>query len=1038
MMKRVMLILSCLFISIGFITAQTTRVTGIVLDDIGEPVVGASVVVKGTTIGTITDVDGAFSINVPQGRNTMVFSLVGMQSVETKISQNMRITLQSNEQALDEVVVTAFGGVVKKSSISGAQTSIGGDKIAQLPVQSFDQALSGKMAGVQISMASGLLAEGTSIRVRGTNSVSLSSQPLIVIDGVPVTETTNLNVFNSGNGTRFNPLATVNPNDIESIEVLKDAAAAALYGSRAANGVLLITTKKGKIGKPQVAYAGYVGWAKAAKTPDLLNVNDFITIQNEKSQNRFGQGVLFANKSYLNDPDDKRKYDETNWLDVIFRTAFQQNHQLSVSHATEKTNYYASADYTSQEGIVIGNKLVRGGVRVNAEAQATNWLKVGISTAYSKTANDGVLSDGYLAGVTISGYNAPPNVPERLNGNYYLASGALGAGNNLYSYNGSNTFGNRFYHPSATASLNRNKNTSERVLANAFIEITPIKELKITSKIGIDYLNNFEDQYSHPDLIGLGWKGSNNGLVQDNIVWITQWNWQTYANYNKKFGLHSLGLTAGLEYQKRAYKDVYAGAGNFVFSTYNEILDGLFTDQYTGGTKNSRGFSGYFGRTSYNYDERYYVEGSLRMDYYSGFGLNNRKGIFPGVSTAWRLSKESFMQNLESKIFDDLKLRASWGLVGNSNVGPYASRTLYAGGQYADLNGVSMSQVGNRDLKWETVKKWDFGVDALLLNQRLNVSFDYWITNISDMLLDAPVPLYTGIPNAYITTNIGEMTNKGIELQINTTNIQTTDFRWTTAFNLTTVKNNVKKLTSSGNIEELPYVVAENYPLGSYKLYKWAGVNPDNGEAGYYDKDGNIKWYNPEKKVWTNTEGETVGALTADDYYLSDKTGSPTWYGNIDNSLFYKGLDVSFGLQFAGGNYVYNATAQGLMTNNLNNNISEILDRWTTPGQKTNVPRLYHADAISMRMSDRFLEKGDFLRLRDLTLGYTLPSDVIKKLGVTSLRIYARATNLFVITDYSGSDPELSTNRNSNYKVGYDNRSVPYPRTFTLGLNLNF
>lgn len=1029
-----MLLLACLFVGIGLATAQVQKVSGLVIsEEDGQPVVGASVLVKGTSLGTITDLNGGFTLpSVPVGSKFLQVSYIGMKTQDVAIKSYVKIVLKSDAAELDEVVVTAYGGSMKKSSLSGSSAQLKGDKISNLPVQSFDQAMSGKMAGVQITQSSGLLADGVSIRVRGTNSISLSSQPLVVIDGVPVSEKSNVNVFNGGNGTRFNPMASINPNDIESMEVLKDAAAAALFGSRAANGVLMITTKRGKEGKANVSYNGYVGVSTAANLPDLLNGQEFIDITNEKAANRWGAGTTIAawdsNKS------------ETDWLDECFRTGFTQNHSLSVSGGTGKMSLYGSADWTQQDGIAIGNSLERYSIRLNSDVQANKWLKVGLSANYSKTENNGVLSDGYLAGVTVAAYNAMPNVPSMLNGDYSLdGNGLLGRGANLYSYNGVKTYLNSFNHPVATLDLQRNANTVERLLGNIYIELTPIKNLKITTKYSIDNLTNFEDQYSSPRVAGLG--KAYNGLVQDNTAWLRQWNWQNFANYSFNIKEHSVGVMAGLEYEKRTYKDIYSGAGNFVFDTYQNILDGLYVDNYSGGTMNSRGLSSYFARVTYNWNNRYFFEGSFRTDAYSGFYRDSRWGYFPGASAAWRMKEESFLKDVD--FLTDLKVRASWGLVGNSNVDPYAYRTLFAGGQYADINGVSMSQVGNTGLQWEKVEKIDFGADASFFDGRINVVFDYWRTNVRDMILDAPVIHIAGLPDSKITTNIGSMYNEGIELQLNTTNINTDDWKWNSSLNFTTVKNKVTKLAGDDILATACAKVGE--PLGVWRLYRYAGVDSETGRAGYYDATNKVKYYNADYSIaeadrWTYADGTKATPLGTDDLEIQHgKTGTPKWYGNLDNTVRYKDFDLTVGLQFAGGNYLMNYTRSGLLTTLMNNNITEILDRWTAPGQKTNIPKLYHGDRTSLQAnSTLFMEKADFLRLRDITLGYNVPTRWTSKIGISMIRFYLRGSNLAVLTGYSGTDPEISTNRNSNISVGFDNRSVPYPRSFTFGLNINF
>lgn len=568
--------------------------------------------------------------------------------------------------------------------------------------------------------------------------------------------------------------------------------------------------------------------------------------------------------------------------------------------------------------------------------------------------------------------------------------------------------------------------------------------MKITSRFAIDHINNFEDQYSHPSISGLG--RSYNGLVQENIVFIKQWNWQNFANYNFNIGDHTIALMAGLEYQKRRYQDIYAGAYEFVFDTYQNILDGLFTESMAGGTMNSRGNTSSFGRVNYSWRDRYIFEASFRADSYSGFSKKNRRGYFPGASAAWRISEEDFMENVD--FFSDLKLRGSWGVVGNSNVGPYAYRTTYAGGQYADINGVSMNVIGNDNLKWERVEKIDAGVDASFLSGKINVAFDYWRSNVSDMILNAPVMHIAGIPGATlatsstIQTNIGSMRNQGIELQVNTTNIRTNDWQWTSVFNFTTVNNKVQALAGDDILETASAIVGE--PLGVWRVYEYAGVDPQSGRAGYYDKDNKIKYYDPNPAVptaekWKYEDGSLASPLGSSDLKVqSGKTGTPKWYGNLDNTVRFKDIDFTIGLQFGGGNYLLNQTNAGLMTFMLNNNIERIKDRWTTPGQVTDIPKIYHGDRTSLPSnSTLWLEKADFLRLRDIELGYTVPSNLSSKIGVSLARLYVRGSNLGVLTGYTGTDPEISTNRNQNRLVGFDNRSVPYPRTITFGVNIN-
>ncbi|MDR3184035.1 MAG: TonB-dependent receptor [Prevotellaceae bacterium] len=1041
-MKRTVLFLVCLLLAgAGALVAQNVQVSGIVTDAVdGQWLPGVSVVVKGAHTSTSTDANGRYTISVP-GNATLVFSFVGMKTQEQAVAgrAEINVTLTGETKQLEDVVVVAYGVARSKNAMSGAISTMKGEAIAAVPTPSFDQALAGKMAGVAVTTASGLLADGTSIRIRGTGSISLSSQPLVVIDGMPMTETSNLNVFNSGNGTRFNPMATINQNDIASIEVLKDAAAAALYGSRAANGVILITTKRGKAGSTQVSYSNYFGWSQSVGLPDLLGSDDFMRIQNEAAMNYWGPGAIIASPI---DTNGDGVDDSTNWLDLAFRTGFSQNHQVSVNGGTEKLSFYGSADWLDQEGTVRGNSLERYAFRASVDATPSKYFKAGISVNYANTDNFGVLSDGYLAGVTLAAYLALPNVPEKVNGDYYMEAGRLAPGGNKFSYESSNTYGNAIYHPTATVDLQRNRNLAERVGAIAYAELTPVKGLNITSKLGIDNLNNFEDQYSHPSISGLGM--SYNGLVQDNTAWVKQWNWQNYANYKVSFHNHNLSFMAGLEYQNRDYQDIYAGAYDFVSPDFRNILDGLFVETSTGGTKNSRGFMSYFGNMSYNFREKYYLDLSFRADGFSGFGKNNRFGYFPGLSAAWRITEEPFMEPLKDWL-PALKIRTSWGVVGNSNVSPYGSRTLFSGGQYADINGVSMAQVGNAGLKWENTMKTDIGFDASLLNNHVNLSFDYWRTDISDMLLDAEVIRSTGIPGAKVLTNIGSMSNTGIEIQLNTVNYESHDhgFIWTSAVNLTTVNNKVKALAGDDILGANSLIVGQ--PMGVWRVYEWGGVDPATGRPGYIDQPtGRVKYYDANPAVlaeqkWKFADGTLAPALGNDDYKVKDGiTGAPTWYGNFDNTVKWQNLDFTLGLQFAGGNKILNATRASLMDTRMGNKTSEILNRWTAPGQSTEIPKLYWGQNTGITTtSDRYLEDGAFLRFRDITIGYTLPAIIKEKTGVTG-RIFARVNNLWVLTAYKGSDPEISTNRNANYSVGTDNRSVPAVRAFTVGINLNF
>jgi TonB-linked SusC/RagA family outer membrane protein len=1038
--------------------AQTRAVSGQVTDQkTGEGLPGVTVLLKGTTTGASTNPDGTFSLTIPAVNGTLVFSSIGYVTQERLIGSEsqIKIVLAVDAKQIDEVVVTGYGGSQDVKDITGSVSKVGSQALLTQPVQSFDQALQGRAAGVQINTTGGALADQTAIRIRGVNSISSNASPLIVVDGVPINTTQNTNTFNGGNGTRYNALADINPNDIESIDILKDASAGAIYGSRAANGVLIITTKRGKAGQNRVSVNSFFGFQRAARKPSLLGADDFIAINNEKAANRLA-GSAANGVQNVNIPATIAGYPdlngdgtpdrvETNWLDQIFRTGVQQNYQVALSGGTDKASYYASGDWNDQKGILSANRLRRGSFRLNVDVAPKTWLKAGISGSYSRAYNQGILTDGYLAGATVSGYNAPPNLPVfNADGTYYLNSiGNLGNGGNNVGY-----VLNNYSNVRGQLDLNTNDNTTQRVIANGYLTAVPLKGLSLTSRYGIDYLANFEDQYSSPILSGLG-RTYGQGLVQDNQLNRYQWNWQNYANYDHTFGAnHTINLGAGVEFQQTDEKQIYTPAADFADPKFREILDGLFASTLSGGgTHFANGFQSYFARANYNFGSRYYASFSARYDGSSFFGADNRYGLFPGGSLGWRISEEDFFRGFNSaNRVNDLKLRASYGKVGNSNgIGSYQARTLIGGGQYADVNGFSVTNVGNPLLQWESSKKFDIGLDASFFGSRLGLVVDYFSTQIDGLILAAPTLRTAGIPSSSILRNVGEMSNRGLEITVNTVNVRLKNgFQWTSSINASWIKNNVVSLATPTDIISGQQRASITRPLSVYYLPNWAGVNPANGNAMFAAADGTIKQYDAAyvnaagntAGRWTTMNGDVTTAITAADYKYQQKGGIPTWFGGFDNTFSFKGLELGVFLQYSGGNMIYNATRAGLMTNFLNNNISEIKDRWTTSGQETNVQKLVLQDNVSTQASTRWLEKGNFLRFRQVSLGYNMPATLANSLGLYNMRIYALVQNLYTFTNYSGTDPEVNSNRTSNIAYGTDNRSTPQPRSFTIGLNL--
>lgn len=1048
-MKKGLLLWLLLAIGMVHAFAQTRTIKGKVTDaQDGAPLPGVSVSIKGSKVGAVSTVDGTFSIQV-DGAASLIFSFVGYEAKEEKVGsrQTVNVTLNASNKVLNEVIVTGYGEL-KRKDVTSSVTAVSGALINDRPSTSFDQALSGRAAGVNITTGSGVLGDGVNIRIRGVNSISNSNQPLIIMDGIPMNTNTNLNVFNSGNGTRYNPLADINPNDIESVDVLKDAAATALYGSRAAAGVIVITTKRGKAGAISVNYNGYVGWSQAARLPKVLNGDDFNIIQNEKAANSTPAGRTPVPIAKDIDINGDGKPDRTDWMKVAFQTGIIQSHQLSLSGGTDKARFYASGEYSDQKGVVITNRLRRGGMRMNLDVTPKKWLKSGISLYASKSMNNGVLSDTYLAGATTSAYSAMPNVPAYdKNGDFYIkGNGDLGDGANTITT--TNRF-NRFFNPLSSVYYGRNDNTSTRVLSSAYVEVEPIPGLKVTSRFSVDFIQNFEDQYSGPKQAGNGI--GLNGLVQENLLRQNQWNWSNYATYTKSFNnIHFINAMVGIESQFSQRKVLYTGQGNLADSYFKEIYDGLYAgtdNSFTGGNNVANAFDSYFGKIGYNYGSKYYFDATLRADAYSDFGPNNRRGYFPGASVGWRISEEGFFKDNISFI-SDMKLRASYGIVGNSNIKAYAYRTLYGGGSYADINGFSQFQIGDPNLKWETSKKLDIGIDATLLKNRITVTADYFHSNINNLILDAPVLATAGIPwdptgivGSILTTNVGAMWNKGIELTLNTRNIETKDFTWSSNLNVTFIKNRVTATADGSDLVKVNNRASVGKTLGVFRLIEWGGVNPETGFPMYYNKNHELIMYNPTPGAtdkWTSPDGKTKKTpISSSDAQYQDKSGYPTFFGGLNNTFTYKGIDLSIFLQYSGGNYVYNGTRAALMTTFFGNNLEEVKNRWTPENKNTDVPKLFLADATITQASTRWLEKGDFLRAREISLGYTFPG-IKQKLGVSTLRIYGLVQNAFIITKYKGSDPEVNTNRDSNINFGVDNRGVPIPRIYTLGLNVGF
>ena len=1027
-MKRLTYLLLCLFASIAFATAQTAKVTGTVIsaEDDG-PIIGASIVVAGTTIGTVTDHNGAFTLDVPSNAQKLIISYIGMKSVEVTVKPIIKVSMESDSQNLDEIVVVGYG-TQRKKDVTSAISKVGGEDLANLAAPSFDTQLAGRAAGVQVTTPSGVLGSGPQFKVRGMSTISASSQPLFIIDGMPLAVGDNSS-GSTGMGmlyAEYNAMSDINPNDIESIEILKDGAATAIYGSRAANGVILITTKKGSKGRTSVNYDGYITAASPAKLHDLLGAKDFVTIANEKYENwgMKGQAVYDPNG-----PD-------TNWNDYIFRTGFQHNHSLSASGGTDKSQYYVSLGFTEQEGIVRANDLNRLSLKADLTQQATKWFRIGLNGQMTRTIMNGVMNgENSLGGVGFAGTRMLPNVdvynPDDPTGYNIDAENrkALGRGGNL-SY-----IDNGVQNIVWALDNNVNRTTNTRVIGGGWGEITFMDGLTFKTQAGLDIANVRDYMYwdtESGDGYGYG------GLIEEVNSTYATWNWQNVLNFTRTFNsVHNLTATAVQEYthSETEYMDgsVYELSDPF-FSEH--IISNTFGQKDVGGWKSENGLASYMFRANYNYDSKYYIGASIRYDGLSKLPKDTRWGTFWGASAAWRLSREKFWTEAPvNEWFNDLRLRASYATIGNSALGSdYPYLGTYGAKLVGPMAGIAWNVMGNNNLKWETTETFDIGLDGALFNNRMTFEIAYWQKNSKDLVLRVPTPPTMGIPNNYYYDNIGKIKNSGFELTVGGTIINTKDWNWHSDINFSTVKNTVKELYGGTDIIDNYTIIREGESYQSLYGYDYYGVNAANGNPIWRKADGSLVQFDP-----SNPEDVSKpSSLTNDDRKILGKS-MPTWYGGWNNTVTFRDFDLNVFFRFSGGNKLMNASRQSSLLNmDFANNGTELLGRWVSPEQPGDgmTPKIGYGDGAALfndGFSDsHFVENASYLKLATLTLGYTIPKTIVSKLGMSKIRLYLQGQNLFTITGYSGLDPETQS------RNGVDWNGMPQQRSFTFGANVTF
>jgi len=1029
-MKKNLLSFFLLLFTFSFAFAQNRVIKGTVTDQKdGSPLPGVTVIVKGATSnGTQTDLNGLYTLTVPASAKTLQFKYIGYKEADLPIQGNtVNVQLESDPKQLSEVVVVGYG-VQKRANITGAIATVSGKDVENTPVTSFEQALQGKTAGVNIQAGNGKLGQAITISVRGTSTISGSTQPLIVIDGT-VVNTANI----SSDAAATNPLADINFNDIESYEVLKDASASAIYGSRASNGVILITTKKGKNGTAKISFNAQFGSSEPSRHRDFLNTTQWLQIEKRAAVGAAKQDVINGYEPNLAQAtaDENASLDDelttlaagstnwtkynTNWEDQAFQSAPQQQYDLNFSGGNDKTTYYIGGQALDQTGIIKGNGFKRYSGRVNIETKMFSNFTIGMNLDYTHTYNERISNDDQfstplqivaLSPITpvidprtglISG--TPPGDED---GDYPLYYNALINVKNAFSHtNVYRTFGN--------------------VFANWDI----VKHLTFRSEFGVDQTNQNEESYFNS--LTAADTGTPNGFGDNGYTTQAHFTVNNFFSYKNSFGKdHTLDITAGNSYEYNNFTTNDVQGEQFPSDAYKKIASAAVKSAGTS-TQQTNALLSYFGRVNYAYKGKYLLSASVRDDGSSNFGADHRFALFPAGSIGWVMSEESFLKNVTS--LSNLKLRLSYGLTGDDGAPPYSALGLFAGDAgYNGVAGQRFVQIANPDLKWESTAQIDLGLDWGFFNNRLSGGFDFYRKNTKDLLLNVNIPQTTGL--AFQLQNLGKLYNQGIELQLASDNF-VGKFRWSTSFNMAYNKNVVTYVAGQiiNDGADLNRVVT-GQPIGVFYGVEYAGVNPANGDALYYT---NTK--NPDGSL---NRTKTNDPDQASDVPLGNPT--PTWTGGLTNNFSYKGFDLSFNFYGSFGNKIYNGGGVFMSenaSNGMDNQTIDQLNYWNKPGDVTNVPepRLFYGNGASP--SSRWLEDGSYVRLKTLTFGYTFPKDVTSKYHIEKLRVFVNAYNLFIMTNYTGWDPEVNADyQATNINRGVDFYSAPQPRTVTFGVNV--
>jgi TonB-dependent starch-binding outer membrane protein SusC len=1006
--------------------AQERTITGTVTSaDDNSSLPGVNVLAKGTNKGAVTDAEGKFRIAVPATTTTLVFSFVGFTTQEVEIGNRSTIdvSLKTDATELSEVIVTGYG-TQEKRDFSGNVAKVGAADLKDMPLPSFDNALQGKAAGVVVNAGSGKLGQGIQIRVRGQSSVSASNEPLYVIDGIPVT-TDDL----GSTGGATNPLADINPQDIESINILKDASSAAIYGARGANGVVLVTTKRGKAGRTNVNFGYQFGSSTPSRKVEFMNSEQFISYYRQAAANSDRiDGIP------TNDPDSYTAYMEgffdafslgtfntpnqasTDWGGLAFQSAPMHQYDLNLSGGNEKTSFYISGQLLNQKGILIGNQLERYTGRVNVEHKASDRFKLGMNMSLGRTYNQRLSGDRQFDN-PMQMVALTPLTPQTDPATGLPVGMPPGDVNLPVYYNPLINIGNAY-----------NNTTVYRNISNIFGQLDIVKGLSFRSEFGVDILNQQEESY-YNSLTQRNF-GAPLGLGRNLYTRVDNYNTNNFFNFDRSFGeKHSINAVLGMSYQQSQTKTNFIEGQDFPSDAYRMIASAARRTNGSSTETNFR-FVSYFARANYKLMDRYLLGVSARVDGSSRFGNESKYGFFPAVSAGWILSEENFLNNVEQ--ISLLKIRGSYGRTGNAEIGNFPARGLFTGdANYGGTPGQRPSQLANPNLRWETTNQWDVGLEFGLFSDRISGEIDYYQKRTTGLLLNVNVPATVGFTTQ--VRNVGEMINRGVEFVLNTENM-VGDFRWKTSFNLARNINRVENLGGQvieAGLNNMSRAV-EGQPLGTFFTAEYAGVDPENGNA---------LWY----RNTTQADG-SVDRTTTSRYNEAQRVvvGSPLpdWSGGITNTFSYKGFDLSIFFNAMLGQEInfYGAgrfaSANGRFEDN---QTADQLNSWRPDNRNTDIPeaRLFFNNGA--QPSSRFIYSASFVRLRNVSLSYNVPRSLLQKIKMNSARVFVAGQNLLLFTPYKGWDPEVNADDIvTNIAQGYDFYTAPQPRTVTVGINIGF